>query len=54
MQLYPPAFVKGKCVKGVSQNMELDTQSVTEDVPQKFKTPPHRLRLYNSHRIVAA
>ena len=35
MQLYPPAFVKEMC-KGVSQNMELDTQSVTED-SSKFK-----------------
>ncbi|WP_443594914.1 flagellar motor switch phosphatase FliY [Agathobacter sp.] len=37
MQLYPPAFVKDMC-KGVSQNMELDTQSVTEDVPQSANT----------------
>ena len=37
MQLYPPAFVKEMC-KGVSQNMELDTQSVTEDVPQSSNT----------------
>lgn len=37
MQLYPPAFVKDMC-KGVSQNMELDTQSVTEDVPQSSNT----------------
>ena len=42
MQLYPPAFVKEMC-KGVSQRMFL-----------KVQTPPHRLRLYNSHRIVAA
>ena len=52
MQLYPPAFVKEMC-KGVSQNMELDTQSVTEDVPQSSNTAT-QLRLYNSHRIVAA
>ncbi len=52
MQLYPPAFVKEMC-KGYL-DMELDTQSVTEDVPRKVQTPPHRLRLYNSHRIVAA
>ena len=37
MQLYRPAFVKEMC-KGVSQNMELDTQSVTEDVPQSSNT----------------
>lgn len=37
MQLYPPAFVKDMC-KGVSQNMELDTQSVTEDVHQSSNT----------------
>ena len=37
MQLYPPAFVKEMC-KGVSQNMELDTQSVTEDVHQSSNT----------------
>lgn len=37
MQLYPPAFVKEMC-KGVSQNMELDTQSVIEDVPQSSNT----------------
>ena len=32
MQLYPPDFVKDMC-KGVTENMELDSQNVKEDTP---------------------
>lgn len=34
MQLYPPSFAKEMC-RGVTQNMELDTETVKESAPQQ-------------------
>lgn len=48
MQLYPPAFVKDMC-KGVSQNMELDTQSVTEEAPKSSNTATQAAPIQQPH-----